>query len=77
MHCLWWESVGGECQFFPFYRISVRPTLNANSFHVGIVGHNFDPTHLVGVQKFIEFFHETTERKDVIFNEVRMLTYWK
>ena len=58
-------------------RISARPTLNAQGFHIGIVGQNFDPKHLLSVQKFIEFIHEQTGRTDLIFNEIRMLTYWK
>ena len=59
------------------YRFSARPTLESQSFHVGIVGHNFDPMPLVCVQKFIEFFHENTGRNDVIFQNIRRLTYWK
>ncbi len=60
-----------------FNRISARPTFTAQSFHVGVVGQHFDPKHLLSVQKFIEFFHEQTGRKDLVFNEIRMLTYWK
>nr|VWP02068.1 Flavohemoprotein (EC [Ganoderma boninense] len=57
--------------------ITARPTLNAQSFHVGIFGHNFDPKELLSVQKFIQFVREESGRTDLVFKEIRMLSYWK
>ncbi|PIL26347.1 hypothetical protein GSI_12103 [Ganoderma sinense ZZ0214-1] len=63
--------VPGKCA------ITARPTINPHSFHVGIFGHNFDPKELLSVQNFIEFVRGETGRMDLVFKEIRMLSYWK
>ena len=47
------------------------------NFHVGIIGQGFDPVDLVDEKKFVDFFHEKTGRKDLVFKNFTALTYWK
>ncbi|TBU42449.1 FAD binding domain-containing protein [Dichomitus squalens] len=57
--------------------IGARPKLEPNAFHVTIFSRDFDPVDMVDQQKFVDFFHQTTGRKDLHFKEITALTYWK
>ena len=55
----------------------MRPKVKDGEFHVGIVGKNFDPVDLVDPAKFVEFFHENTGRRDVVFKKMTSTSHWK
>ena len=57
--------------------ISMRAKDEQGNFHVGIIGQGFDPVDLVDEKKFVDFFHEKTGRKDLVFKNFTALTYWK
>ena len=46
-------------------------------FYTGIVCTNYDPVDLVDPVKFVEFFYETTGRKDLVFTKISTLRHWK
>ena len=57
--------------------MSLRPKKEPGKFQALIGGHNFDPVDLMDPVKFVEFFHEHTGRKDLVFKKIDALTYWK
>ena len=57
--------------------ISIRPKGEEGKFHVGVVGQNFDPADLVDEQKLVNFIHENSGRRDLVFKNFTSLTYWK
>ena len=57
--------------------IAATPKLEPNSFFITVFCKDSDPVDLVDHKKFVDFFHQTTDRNDVHFKEVVALTYWK
>ena len=55
----------------------MRPKNALGSFHVGIIGQNFDPVELVDEEKFANFIREHTGRMELVFKDFTALTYWK
>ena len=60
-------------------RIAMRPKKEQNQFHalISCQNYNYDPIDLLDPSKFVEFFHEHTGRRDIVFNKLDALTYWK
>ncbi|TBU59346.1 FAD binding domain-containing protein [Dichomitus squalens] len=59
------------------FTIGIRPKGEEGKFHVGVIGQNFDPVDLVDEKKLVDFIHENTGRKDLVFKNFTSLTYWK
>ncbi|KAI0646239.1 monooxygenase [Trametes meyenii] len=59
------------------FTIAMRPTHHEGSFHVGIVGVNFDPAELTDPEKFVKFIHERTGRHDLKITNFTSMSYWK
>ncbi|KAI0752573.1 FAD binding domain-containing protein [Daedaleopsis nitida] len=59
------------------FTISMRPKREVGHFQVGIVGQDFDPVDLIDPVKFVDFIHENTGRKDIVFKKLTCTTYWK
>ena len=57
--------------------IAATPKLEPNSFFVTVFCKDFDAVDLVDHKKFVDFFHQTTDRNDVHFKKIVALTYWK
>ncbi|KAI0765037.1 FAD binding domain-containing protein [Fomes fomentarius] len=58
------------------FTVVMRPKSKPGQFHVGVAGQNFDPVDLLDPAKLVDFFHESI-RKDLVFNNLTQLTYWK
>lgn len=48
-----------------------------NTFGIGIIGHNFDPTELAEPAKVKQFIRDETGRTDLQFGEFTWLSYFK
>ena len=57
-------------------RVMVRPKIDGG-YHVAIICTGHDPVDLVDPTKFQAFFHEVTDRKDIIFKDISSPVYWK
>ena len=59
-------------------RILARPVSDAGStFNVSVIGQNFDPVDLLDQQNFMDFFYEKTGHFDLVFKDIKSLSYWK
>ncbi|KAM5533895.1 hypothetical protein V8D89_012435, partial [Ganoderma adspersum] len=60
------------------FTILARPVSDVDStFNVSVIGQNFDPMDLLDPQKFKDFFYEKTDRSDLVFKDIKSLSYWK
>ena len=59
------------------HRILMRPKNATGSFHIGIIGQNFDPADLVDEKKFTNFIREHSGRMELVFKNFTSLSYWK
>ncbi|PIL27593.1 hypothetical protein GSI_10744 [Ganoderma sinense ZZ0214-1] len=70
----YWHIWSGPGKF----TILARPVSDAGStFNVSVIGQNFDPVDLLDRQKFKEFFHKKSGRLDLVFKDMKSLSYWK
>ena len=53
----------------------MRPKKEQNQFHalISCQNYNYDPIDLLDPSKFVEFFHEHTGRRDIVFNKLDAL----
>ena len=56
--------------------VTVRPRTEGG-YHVGFVCSDFNPIDKAEPEKFVEFFHEATGRKDVVFRKIETLAHWR
>ena len=67
-----------EFTLFVCGSIMMRPKHEPGTFHLGIIGQNFDPVDLsTDPLKFTESFHKYTGRRDIVLKNFTALTYWK
>lgn len=55
----------------------MRPTHREGEFHVGIVGVGWDPEYLMDEEKFVNFIHEKTGRRELKFRDFSSMNHWK
>ena len=56
--------------------VTVRPRTEGG-YHVGFVCSDFNPVDKAEPEKFVEFFHEATGRKDIVFKKIETLAHWR
>ncbi|KAI0366015.1 hypothetical protein BV20DRAFT_1038622 [Pilatotrama ljubarskyi] len=60
------------------FTVSMRPTHRKGAFNVGVIGVNFDPiVELMDTEKFVNFIHENTGRRDLKFTNFTSIRPWK